>query len=96
MRPLGYLVLGLFSVLILIGGTFFWSSQFSGFLLGAADNANETEVAQAGLATIQRMVGNSTVWSLAIAHEYNQLSLSKTSVPVAGRYGTNFVDASAR
>jgi len=68
-------------LILLIGGIFFWMPRFDSLsrFNASSSGGNDVEVAQAGLGTMKKMVGDKAVWSAAIKQEYDRLYPSDTS-----------------
>lgn len=84
-KPKSVIVSGLvITVLVFVGGLFFWASQLSnGFVVHASDQS-ELAIARSALQTMKRMVGDQQAWSQSIQEEYNRIVVSQTlSIKIA-------------
>jgi hypothetical protein len=59
--------------IVVLGGLFFWASQFSHALTDRESEETQLELANSGLQTIKRMVGDNEIWAQSIQKEYNKL-----------------------
>ncbi|KKR37767.1 MAG: hypothetical protein UW46_C0006G0034 [Candidatus Yanofskybacteria bacterium GW2011_GWF1_44_227] len=58
-------------ILLLVGGVIFGASQFVTIFSSSTEAADQTRLAQAGLETMKKMVGDQEAWSAAIKSEYD-------------------------
>lgn len=84
------------TLMILVGGLFFWASQI-GPVFGSNDSSNrsELEVARSGLQTMKRMAGDQQAWAQSIKEEYNRLLLVQNTnsqfIDYSYNYNANFI-----
>jgi len=58
-------------LILIVGGILFWMPHIS--FAHSQTNQSELQIAQNGIATMRKMVGNNEAWSQAIKQEYDRL-----------------------
>ncbi|KKR13499.1 MAG: hypothetical protein UT43_C0043G0006 [Parcubacteria group bacterium GW2011_GWC1_39_29] len=74
------------AIVVLVGGIFFWASEFRLIFIGDGYTQNNSEIAKSGLETMKRMVGNQQVWSESIQDEYNKIFVNNSTNTQASGY----------
>ncbi len=80
-------------VVTLVGGLFFWASQIGNTFGGHAERS-QLELANSGLQTMRRMVGDEEVWSKSVAEEYERIfgNQALATQSVSYNYTENFIE----
>jgi len=91
-RAAGFIVLVPLTIMLLAGGILFWLPKAP--VISARENdATPIQVAQTGLSTMKRMVGDDQAWASAIEQEYKQTHISDASIAVCNPYNDTFVSS---